>query len=138
MCTVIDHVNRHVFLFSCPQNPSINNLNFHCIKQIDNIFPCVHMYCNRSQKTSQRVKNNGHATRLHVMSYFSVLYTLWRHMWSIQYTHMEKCNLFVLYNEISNGLLNDFGGMQKEKHSADVIWRGFDVICVCVSFSRSR
>ena len=50
----------------------------------------------------------------------------------LQYTRTEKCNLFVLYNKNSNGLLKDFGGMKKEKNkSADVIWRGFDVICVC-------
>ena len=29
---------------------------------------CV--FCNRSQKTSQRVKNNSHATRLRLVSYF--------------------------------------------------------------------
>ena len=27
----------------------------------------------------------------------------------IYYTHTEKCNLFVLYNKNSNGLLKDFG-----------------------------
>ena len=68
------HVSRLVFLFSCPQNPSINHLNFYCIKQIDNIF--LYVYCNRSQKTSQRVKNNSHATRLRLVSYVFVLYTL--------------------------------------------------------------
>ena len=48
-------------------------------------------------------------------------------------THTEKCNLFVLYNKNSNGLLKDFWGMKKEeKKSADVIWRGFDAICVCL------
>ena len=36
-----DHVGRLVFLFSCPKHPSINHLNFYCIKQIDYIFPCV-------------------------------------------------------------------------------------------------
>ena len=36
-----DHVSRLVFLFPCPKSPSINRLNFYCIKQIDNIFPCV-------------------------------------------------------------------------------------------------
>ena len=36
-----DNISRLVFLFSCPQNPSINHLNFYCIKQIDYIFPCV-------------------------------------------------------------------------------------------------
>ena len=35
------HVSALVFLFSCPKNPSINHLNFYCVKQIDNIFPCV-------------------------------------------------------------------------------------------------
>ena len=30
----------------------------------------VHVYCNRSQKTSQHVENKGHATRLHLVSYF--------------------------------------------------------------------
>ena len=36
-----DHVSRLVFLFSCPKNPSINHLNFYCIKQTDYIFPYV-------------------------------------------------------------------------------------------------
>ena len=29
------------FFFFMPQNPSINHLNFYCIKQIDKIIPCV-------------------------------------------------------------------------------------------------
>ena len=48
-----------------------------------------------------------------------VLYTLWRLLWSIA-VHTGKCNLFVLYNKNSNGLLKDFGGMKKEKQ---VCWR---------------
>ena len=52
------HVSELVFLFSCPTwIYQINHLNFYCIKQIDYIFS-VRVYCNRSQKTSQRVKNN--------------------------------------------------------------------------------
>ena len=37
------YVSRFVFLFSCSQNPSIDHLNFYCIKQINYIhfFPCV-------------------------------------------------------------------------------------------------
>ena len=50
----------------------------------------------------------------------------------LQYTCTEKCNLFVLYNKNSNGLLKDFGAWKKKNKSADVIWRGFDVICMCV------
>ena len=73
------HVSGLVFLFSCPQNPSINHLNFYCIKQIDYIFPCV--YCNRSQKTLQRVKNNSLATRLFFFTHCDT----------------EKCYLFVKY-----------------------------------------
>ena len=37
----------------------------------------------------------------------------------VLYTH-EKCNLFVLYNKNSNGLLKDLGGMKREKQ---VGWR---------------
>ena len=38
-----NHVQIEVcFLFSCPENLSINHLNFYCIKQIDYIFPCVY------------------------------------------------------------------------------------------------
>ena len=51
----------------------------------------------------------------------------------LQYTHTEKCYLFVLYNKNSNGLLKDFGGgMRKEK---EVRWRDMAWIwrhlCVC-------
>ena len=54
------------------------------------------MYCNRSQKTSQCVKNNSHATQLRLVSYFLFFYTLWRLLWSITvHTHTEKCYLFV-------------------------------------------
>ena len=38
-----DYVSGLLFLFSCPQNPSINHLNFYCIiiKQINYSFPCA-------------------------------------------------------------------------------------------------
>ena len=61
---------------------------FYCIKQIDNIFPCV--YCNRSQKTSLRL-----------VSYFFVLYTLWRYLWSITVHTQEN----VIYLLISRNIL---------------------------------
>ena len=76
-----------------PQNPSIHPLNFYCIKQIDNIFS-VCVYWNRSQKTSQRVKNNSHTTRLRLVTYFLVLYTLWRHLWSTTvHTHGKMLSI---------------------------------------------
>ena len=103
-----------VFLFSCPKNPSINHLNFYCIKQIDNIFPCV--YCNRSQKTSQRVKNNSHATRLRLVSYFLVLYTLWRPLWSIAvHTRKNVTYLLNIYQQKRNGAKENawWGKLQK-------------------------
>ena len=58
---------------------------------MDYIFPGV---CNRSQKTSQRVKDNSHATRRRLVSSFFVLCTP-----SVIYysTHTEKCYLFVKY-----------------------------------------
>ena len=89
------HVSRLVFLFSCSPNPSINHLNFYCIKQIDNIF--LYVYCNRSQKTSQRVKNNSHATRLRLVSYFfywDVICDL------LQCTHTEVFWLTYVYPDV--------------------------------------
>ena len=81
------------FFFHAP----INHLSFYCIKQIDYIFPCV--YCNRSQKTSQRVKNNSHATRSFLFfTRCDVICDL------LQYTHTEKCNIFV--KQIASGVAN--------------------------------
>ena len=75
------------------------HLNFDCIKQIRLHFS-VCVYCNRSQKTSQRVKNNSHATLLRssrVVRCVYVFYTLWRHLWSItEHTHKE--NVIYLLN----------------------------------------
>ena len=34
------------------------------------LFVFTHVYCDRSRKTSQRVKNDSHVTRLHLVSYF--------------------------------------------------------------------
>ena len=53
------------------------------------------MYCNRSQKTSQRVRNNSHATRLRLVSYFLFFLCCDVIHDPLQYTHMEKCYLFV-------------------------------------------
>ena len=83
---------------------------------------------NRSQMTSQRVKNTRRS-RVAWLLFFTrcdVFCDL------LQYTHMEKCNLFVLYNKNSNGLLKDLGGMKKEKQ---VCWRDLTWIwrhlCAC-------
>ena len=88
---------------------------------------CV--YCNISQKTSQRVKKlckEQKSITLFHYYYYDLL----------QYTHSEKCNQFVLYNKNSNGLLKDYEFVKKEKQ---VCWRGIDAICVCVLYSnRSR
>ena len=57
----------------------------------------------------------------------------------LQYTHTEKCNLFVLYNKNSSGLLKDLGSMKKEK---PVCWRDLTWIwrhlCVCPSIDHGR
>ena len=37
------------------------------------------MYCNGSQKTSHRVKNNSHATRLRLMSYYHFQHCIYLH-----------------------------------------------------------
>ena len=53
--------------------------------------------------------------------FFFVLYTLWRLLWSItEHTH-RKCNLLFYTIKIKK---------KKKNKSADVIWRGFDAICV--------
>ena len=61
----------------------------------------VRVYCNILQMTWQRVKNNSHATRLRLVSYFFVVHTLWRHLWTVNYystyVRKEKYNLFVNY-----------------------------------------
>ena len=74
-------------------------------KRSSNFSVCV--YCNRSQMTSQRIKNENvrHETKLVEWCLFftccDVFYDL------LQYTHREKCNIFVLYNKNSNGLLKE-------------------------------
>ena len=83
-------------------------------------FP-VRVYCNRSQMTSQRLKKRKYDTRrsrvrrLLFFTRCNVFCDL------LQYTHTEKCYLFVLYNKNSNGLLKDFGGIKKKDKFADVI-----------------
>ena len=68
----------------------------YCIKQIDNIFPCVCVYCNRSQKTSQRLKNNSHATRFRLVSYVFVLYAVTSSV--IYYSAHTRKNVIYLLN----------------------------------------
>ena len=63
------------FPFFLTPKPSINHLNFYCMKQIHKIFPCV-CTLNKSQRTSQRVNNNSHGTRFRLVSYIFVLCTL--------------------------------------------------------------
>ena len=55
-------------------------------------FP-VCVYCNRSQKTSQRVKNNSHATRICLVSYF-LFFCLYITDYS---THARKIVIYLLY-----------------------------------------
>ena len=66
-------------------------------KQFDYIFPCV--YCNKSQKTSQRVKNNNHSTSFRVVLFCS-LHTVMLYLsdlWSITVHTHRKCNILVKY-----------------------------------------
>ena len=86
------HVSGIVSIFSCPKNSSINHLNFYCIKQIYNIFPCVctlinHRRCHSVERTT--------ITPLDFVSYFLSFYTLWHLLWSITVHTAGKCNLFV-------------------------------------------
>ena len=81
-------------LFFMPQKFFNKQLEF-LLYKTSRLHFSVRVYCNRSQKTSQRVKNNSRATRLRLVSYFLVLYTLWRHLWSIT-VHTRKNVLYLL------------------------------------------
>ena len=72
-----DHVSGLVFVFSCPPNPSVNHLNFYCIKQVDYIFPCVCTVISHTRRPFLFF------TRCDV---FCDL---------LQYTHTEKCYIFI-------------------------------------------
>ena len=80
----------------------------------------------RWRHTTQRVKN---------IKYILLFFTCCDVFCDLlQYT----CNLFVLYNKNSNGLLKDLAGMIKEKK---VCWRDLTYWIwrhLCVSFNRSQ
>ena len=82
------HVSRLVFLFPCPPNPSINHLNFYCIKQIDYIFPC---WC--TVLCAQRVKNNSHVTRLRLVLFLFTRCDVFCHYYS---RHTRKNVIYLL------------------------------------------
>ena len=92
---------------------------------------CV--YCNRSQMTSQRVKNKKGTTRdkvewrdccsLHAVTSSVIYYS----------THTRK-NVTYLFYTIKIQMVYT----KKKNKSADVIWRGFDVICVCPLIDHSQ
>ena len=65
--------------FLCSQKPWINHLNFYCIKEIDYIFPCVCTVLISEDVTASK-KQRRHTSRVVLF----VLYTLWRHLWSIR------------------------------------------------------
>ena len=57
----------------------------------------VGVYCNRSQKTSQRVKNNSHTTQLRLVSYF-LSFTRYAVICDLlQYTHTRKNVICIAY-----------------------------------------
>ena len=78
------------FSFLVPQKSF--NRPFECLLYKTNrLHFSVRVYCNRSQKTSQRVKNNSHAIRLRLVSYF--LYTLHTVMYNM-HTSVKKQPLY--------------------------------------------
>ena len=116
---------------SIPIEVSFINLKFANFfksnQQIDYNFPCVcTVIYHRWRHSVWRTKSTTRDVKVAWMLFFThcdVFCDI------LQYTHTQKCYLFVSYNKNSNGLLKDFAGMKKEKQ---VRWRGFDVICVCV------
>ena len=84
---------RTYFSFFMPPNSFYKPLNF-LLYETNTFFRVCVLYAGyidvyRSQKTSQRVKNNSHATRLCFVSYFFVLYAVTS---SVTYynTHRKK------------------------------------------------
>ena len=111
------------------------------------------MHCNGSQMTPQCVKNRNYDMRrsrvawLLFFTHCDVFCDL------LQYTHTEKCNLSVLFNktwiklvywriwgEMFGGGGGGGGGAEWKtiNKSADVIWRGFEAICVCPLIDHGR
>ena len=66
---------RTCFSFFMPRKSFNKPFEFLLYKTNRVRFP-VCVYCKRSQKTPQRVKNNSHITRLRLVSYFFVLYII--------------------------------------------------------------
>ena len=81
-----DHVSELVFLFSCPKNPSINHLNFYCIKQLDEHFS-VCVYCNKEQLSR-------HSTSSRVVLFCDLLqYTCTHTIYLLNMAHSSKCTV---------------------------------------------
>ena len=77
--------SRQQTCFSFPMPHKYFNKSFEFLfYKTNRLHFSVCVYCNRSQKTSQRVKNNSHATRLR----------LWHHLWSITvHTHGKMLSI---------------------------------------------
>ena len=97
-----NHVSRLVFLFSCPSNPSINHLNFYCIKQIEYIFPCV------CTVIDHRRRHSVYRTTVTPLDFVSCRTFLFFTRCgvicglSVQHTHTERCNVFVFTKIVWN------------------------------------
>ena len=58
-----DHISELVFLFSYPKNPSKTiSIFIQLLYKTNRLHFPMCVYCNRLEKTSQRVKNKSHAT----------------------------------------------------------------------------
>ena len=95
----------------------------------------VHVYCNRSQMMSQRVKNEKYDTRpVHETKSNGVTVVLYVAVTSsvIYYSTHARENVIYLFYAIKIQMVywRILGAWKKKNKSADVIWRGFDAICV--------
>ena len=72
----------------------INHLNFYCIKQIDYVFPSVCTVIDHRRRPQPRTQG------LISAQVPFVLYTLWRHLWSIT-VHVHEKMLFFLKHMFS-------------------------------------
>ena len=93
------HVSKFVFLFSCPQNLSINHLNFHCIKQIDNYSTHIFLYvCTVTENvTACKEQQSRHSTWSRVVLFCSLIHAVTSSV--IYYcTHKRKVVIYLLNN----------------------------------------
>ena len=104
-----------------------------CCTDRSQMIPDDHRWSQMITDDPQRVKNKKVRRETKSRGVTVVLYTLWRLLWSIT-VHTHGKNVIYLFYTIQIQMVywRIWGAWKKKNKSADVIWRGFDAICVRV------